>query len=330
MTGPWDCTRQDRRLVLEGWEGFYAVKEGDFWALYFDREGDGLRGKVGAGTPVVGVELVRAEMRVPRPIVEPTEGEKEGAGGGGGEGGIEKLRAQAELVREALRRLKAQAEEEERTAAEGEGQPAKDAAERAATLRAQEEVLRDALGEIEASTGGKPDGMEEPRGSPEGQQTEDPRKQKPESPPRTNRERPPTKNITSEGSPAQSLDRQSGGKTRPPANLTFAEPKGNGSSNGTRNLNSSRNSKPKGRRNRGASGTSPLRSTSRSDGTAPFTDSQTSPDRRSATNGRKSANPHKRGENKKADETENRNGNGKSGKGTMGEKGRTNGASAGS
>lgn len=30
--GPFDCTRQDRRLTLGGWEGFLAVKEGDFWA----------------------------------------------------------------------------------------------------------------------------------------------------------------------------------------------------------------------------------------------------------------------------------------------------------
>ena len=57
-TGPWDCTRQDRRLTFEGWEGFCAVREGDFWALYFDRDGDGLRGKVGVGTPVVEIGRV--------------------------------------------------------------------------------------------------------------------------------------------------------------------------------------------------------------------------------------------------------------------------------
>ena len=42
--GPWDCTKTDHRMTFEGWEGFLAVKEGsDTWALYFDREDDGLK-----------------------------------------------------------------------------------------------------------------------------------------------------------------------------------------------------------------------------------------------------------------------------------------------
>ncbi|KUI72433.1 hypothetical protein VM1G_07612 [Cytospora mali] len=65
--GPFDCTRQDRRLTLGGWEGFVAVKEGNFWALYFDLEGDRLQSKVAEGTPVLEVELQRIEMRVPKP-----------------------------------------------------------------------------------------------------------------------------------------------------------------------------------------------------------------------------------------------------------------------
>lgn len=140
--------------MLEGWEGFCAVKEGDFWALYFDREGDGLEGKVESGTPVVEVELLRTEMRVHRPVVEPVEkpaGEKE-AGGEGGDAGMEKLKAQAELISEALRRIQAQAGEEEKVAREN-GPAAREAADKAAKLRAQETVLRDALREMEASMG---------------------------------------------------------------------------------------------------------------------------------------------------------------------------------
>ncbi|KAI0429751.1 hypothetical protein F5Y09DRAFT_250760 [Xylaria sp. FL1042] len=64
---PWDCSRQDRRLTFGGWEGFLAVKEGDFWGLYFDIDGDGLKSKIAEGTPVLEVELIRVEMRLPKP-----------------------------------------------------------------------------------------------------------------------------------------------------------------------------------------------------------------------------------------------------------------------
>ncbi|KAF7540608.1 hypothetical protein G7054_g1216 [Neopestalotiopsis clavispora] len=75
-TGPYDCTRQDRRLTFGGWEGFLAVKEGDFWALYFDLEQDGLKSKLQQeGTPVLEVELLRTEMRV-QPPPKPSEEEK--------------------------------------------------------------------------------------------------------------------------------------------------------------------------------------------------------------------------------------------------------------
>lgn len=73
--GPFDCTRQDRRLTLGGWEGFVAVQEGDFWALYFDLDGDRLQSKVPEGTPVLDIELQRIEMRTPKPI--PKEETKE-------------------------------------------------------------------------------------------------------------------------------------------------------------------------------------------------------------------------------------------------------------
>ncbi|KAI0097804.1 hypothetical protein F4776DRAFT_676795 [Hypoxylon sp. NC0597] len=62
--GPFDCSRQDRRLTFGGWEGFFAVKEGDFWGLYFDVDEDNLKSKVKEETPVLEVELLRVEMRV--------------------------------------------------------------------------------------------------------------------------------------------------------------------------------------------------------------------------------------------------------------------------
>ncbi|KAI0417240.1 hypothetical protein F5X98DRAFT_375107 [Xylaria grammica] len=70
---PWDCSRQDRRLTFGGWEGFLAVKEGDFWALYFDVDEDHLKGKVAEGTPVLEVELIRFEMRITKPKPPPPE-----------------------------------------------------------------------------------------------------------------------------------------------------------------------------------------------------------------------------------------------------------------
>jgi hypothetical protein len=51
-------------MTLEGWEGFVVVEEQPgSWALYFDRDDDGLKGKVGAGVRVLEVELWRREKR---------------------------------------------------------------------------------------------------------------------------------------------------------------------------------------------------------------------------------------------------------------------------
>ncbi|KAH0285247.1 hypothetical protein KCU62_g7745, partial [Aureobasidium sp. EXF-3399] len=67
--GPWDCTPIDRRLTFEGWEGFVIVQEdedSDLWALYFDRDDDGLRGEGKVGTQdkrMLLVEVSRKEMR---------------------------------------------------------------------------------------------------------------------------------------------------------------------------------------------------------------------------------------------------------------------------
>jgi hypothetical protein len=71
LTGPFDCTRQDRRMMFEGWEGFVAVEqEPGLWALFFDRDDDGLRDKLGPGVRVLEVQLVRREKKVPKPEPE--------------------------------------------------------------------------------------------------------------------------------------------------------------------------------------------------------------------------------------------------------------------
>lgn len=69
LTGPFDCTRQDRRLTFEKWEGFVAVREeeGEMrgeWALYFDRDDDSLEGKLGKDRTILDIELIRWEKRI--------------------------------------------------------------------------------------------------------------------------------------------------------------------------------------------------------------------------------------------------------------------------
>ncbi|TDZ24066.1 hypothetical protein Cob_v003316 [Colletotrichum orbiculare MAFF 240422] len=66
--------KQDKRLTFAGWEGFYVVKTGDFWALYFDVEQDGLKAKLGEDITALAVDLVRVEM----PVMPVKEEEKEG------------------------------------------------------------------------------------------------------------------------------------------------------------------------------------------------------------------------------------------------------------
>jgi hypothetical protein len=64
LTGPFDCTRQDRRMTFDGWEGFCAVEElPGLWALYFDVDDNGLEPKVPPGTRVLEIELSRKEKR---------------------------------------------------------------------------------------------------------------------------------------------------------------------------------------------------------------------------------------------------------------------------
>lgn len=103
LTGPFDCTRQDRRLTLAGYEGFVAVKEGNYWALYFDWDGDRLKSKVPQGTPVVDIDLLRQEMRHRKPSKQE----------------LERIAAEAERAKqEELERLKQQQQEQHQ-----DGQP---------------------------------------------------------------------------------------------------------------------------------------------------------------------------------------------------------------
>ncbi|KIW08980.1 hypothetical protein, variant 1 [Verruconis gallopava] len=47
LVGPFGCTEDEVGLTLEHWEGFVAVEERkDTWALYYDRDDDGLRDTV--------------------------------------------------------------------------------------------------------------------------------------------------------------------------------------------------------------------------------------------------------------------------------------------
>ncbi|KAJ5496672.1 hypothetical protein N7463_008659 [Penicillium fimorum] len=62
IVGPWDCTPLEKRITLEGWEGFMAVELDGAWALYFDRDDDGLQEKIFEGR-ILEVELTRKERR---------------------------------------------------------------------------------------------------------------------------------------------------------------------------------------------------------------------------------------------------------------------------
>ena len=65
ILGPWNWTDDEQGVMFEGWEGFVAVEEirgsdggRSVWALYFDRNDDGLKGKVN-GKRVLQVSLER-------------------------------------------------------------------------------------------------------------------------------------------------------------------------------------------------------------------------------------------------------------------------------
>lgn len=59
-------------------------QEGGFWALYFDRDSDGLKMQIVAGRPVIEIELLRQEVRSGRKIIPASgvEGNKDESSGG--------------------------------------------------------------------------------------------------------------------------------------------------------------------------------------------------------------------------------------------------------
>jgi hypothetical protein len=59
-------------------------QEGGFWALYFDRDSDGLKMQIVAGRPVIEIELLRQEVRSRRKIIPASgvEGNKDESSGG--------------------------------------------------------------------------------------------------------------------------------------------------------------------------------------------------------------------------------------------------------
>lgn len=64
VVGPWDVTKIDKRVTLEGFEGFFAVQYGPGeWALYFDRDDNGLKDILEPEVTRVEVELVRKERK---------------------------------------------------------------------------------------------------------------------------------------------------------------------------------------------------------------------------------------------------------------------------
>jgi hypothetical protein len=63
LTGPFNCTGPNHRLSFMDWEGFCAVDTDKGWAIYFDIDDNGLKGKVPTGTRVLELELSRREKR---------------------------------------------------------------------------------------------------------------------------------------------------------------------------------------------------------------------------------------------------------------------------
>jgi hypothetical protein len=76
LHGPFDCTRQDRRLTFDGWEGFCAVEvKPSRWALYFDHNDNGLQGKVPISTRILEIELSRSDKRLRKQYTEGDTGQ---------------------------------------------------------------------------------------------------------------------------------------------------------------------------------------------------------------------------------------------------------------
>lgn len=86
IVGPWDWTEDEKVILLEEKDAFFAVEEEEGeWALYYDREGDELarvleeKGMI--DNAFVPVSLARKIAE------EPPPSQSQAAGGGGGGGG---------------------------------------------------------------------------------------------------------------------------------------------------------------------------------------------------------------------------------------------------
>ncbi|KAK4892802.1 hypothetical protein LTR27_008716 [Elasticomyces elasticus] len=100
--GPWDCTKVEKRLTFDEWEGFMAVEQGEgsgFWGLYFDCDDDGLRGEGQPGKEgkmVVQLEVWRKEIRRERVDAVTERFERLGMREGHGEGREDEVKGSVE------------------------------------------------------------------------------------------------------------------------------------------------------------------------------------------------------------------------------------------
>ncbi|KAF2257789.1 hypothetical protein CC78DRAFT_538267 [Lojkania enalia] len=87
IVGEWDWTEDESGVILDGWEGFVAVDEGDGegtawgaeglrWALYFDANDDGLKGKRKKGQKMFEVVLERRLQSEEEQLKQMQEAEK--------------------------------------------------------------------------------------------------------------------------------------------------------------------------------------------------------------------------------------------------------------
>ena len=129
-------------MTLEGWEGFVAVEEfPGIWALYFDRDDDGLVTKVPMGTRVLEIELTRREKKERKPEPDPT---------------------QATTLDEMMKQHKAQTEKEEQERQQFVGADGQEPTEYAPTTAENVEVEKTPEVEItheNASNGGSEKGV---------------------------------------------------------------------------------------------------------------------------------------------------------------------------
>jgi hypothetical protein len=67
IVGPWDWTTDEQGVTLDGKELFAAVEEeAGVWALYYDRNADGLAGVVDSSKTVVGISIDRNLVEEPK------------------------------------------------------------------------------------------------------------------------------------------------------------------------------------------------------------------------------------------------------------------------